>query len=241
MSLPKISVPTYSVTLPSTGKEVRIRPFLVKEEKLLLMAAQSKDVNEIIHATLQAITNCLIDDDIDASKLPFFDVDYLFIALRAKSIGESIEINFTCNNVVDEEKCAQIFPVNLDISKAVIVKDESQIAKIKLSESVGVGMKYPNYTAMKSTLSSELEMDRKIRMIYNSLDFIWNGDDVTNVIDVSFEDFNTWIEDLTDSNFAKLESWVDHLPTFEIVTSKECPRCKFNHHIHYDDFQSFFL
>ena len=86
MSLPKISTPTYTVTLPSNGKTVRIRPFLVKEEKLLLIAAQTKDPHEIIETTKQVINNCLIDNDVSVDSLPFFDVDYLIVALRAKSI-----------------------------------------------------------------------------------------------------------------------------------------------------------
>ena len=111
MTLPKIDVPTYDVTLPSSGKEIRIRPFLVKEEKLLLMAVESKDSENIIKTTKQVINNCIVSGDIDLDKIPFFDVDYLFIALRAKSIGEKIEVNYRCNNNVGGQPCNGVFNV----------------------------------------------------------------------------------------------------------------------------------
>ena len=103
--LPKIDVPTYTLKLPSSEQELTVRPFLVKEEKLLLMAVKSDDPQEIIRTTKQVINNCIISPEINVDTLPFFDIDYLFIALRAKSIGETIELNFICQNKVEDTKC----------------------------------------------------------------------------------------------------------------------------------------
>ena len=103
--LPKIDVPIYNVKLPSTGQELSVRPFLVKEEKMLLMAVKSDDAQEIIRTTKQVINNCIVSPEIDVDTLPFFDIDYLFIALRAKSVGESIDVNFICQSEVDGDKC----------------------------------------------------------------------------------------------------------------------------------------
>ena len=109
MALPKISVPTYDLTIPSTKEKIKVRPFSVKEEKLLLIALESENMGEIASTVKQVINNCIIKGEVDVDKLPFFDIDYMFIFLRAKSIGESVEVKMTCNNVVDGEKCGEIF------------------------------------------------------------------------------------------------------------------------------------
>ena len=137
MPLPKLDVPLYQIKIPSTGKEITIRPFLVKEEKLLLIAAQSKDQAEIINTTKQIINNCIVDGDVNVETLPFFDIDYIFIALRAKSVGESIDINFTCNNVIEDgEACGSRFTAKIDITNCEIVKNENIKQEITLSGSL---------------------------------------------------------------------------------------------------------
>ena len=107
--LPTLSLPVYELTIPSSGKTARFRPFIVKEEKILLMAAESSDDSEIVTATKEVLKNCCVDGDVDIDNLPFFDIDYLFIALRAKSLGESIEMKFVCNNTVEDKVCKNVF------------------------------------------------------------------------------------------------------------------------------------
>lgn len=238
MELPKIDVPILELPLPSSSKTVRVRPFTVKEEKLLLQAAQSKDTQEIINTTKQVINNCMIDD-VKVNDLPFFDIDYLFIALRAKSIGEVIEMNYSCNAFVNGEKCGGVFPVQLDISKATIMKNEEVEQKIMLSGDVGVMMKYPSYDAMKTVLS-DTAYDRRIRLIYNSIDYIFDKEQVYSSKDMDKEKIVAFVDDLTQSNLSKLEAWVDNLPYFEIKTEALCPKCGFTHNIRYKDFSSFF-
>ena len=140
MTLPKIDVPIYDITLPSNGKTIKIRPFLVKEEKLLLMAIESKDNDNIIKTTKQVINNCIVSGDLDLEKIPFFDVDYLFIALRAKSIGEKIETSYVCNNVVDGNKCGGVFETDIDISNCVIKKKDDITMDIALSSKLSMKM-----------------------------------------------------------------------------------------------------
>ena len=141
MTLPTIDVPIYDITLPSNGKTVKIRPFLVKEEKLLLMAIESKDNENIIKTTKQVISNCIISGDIDLEKMPFFDVDYLFIALRAKSIGEKIETSYVCNNEIEGQKCGGVFTADIDISKCVIEKNNDITMDIQLNGKLSIKMK----------------------------------------------------------------------------------------------------
>ena len=238
MDLPKIDVPILELTLPSSGKTVQARPFTVKEEKLLLQAAQSKETTEIINVTKQVINNCLVDNT-KVNDLPFFDVDYLFIALRAKSIGEVIEMNYSCNHTVEGQKCGGVFPVQLDISKATILKPEELEPKIMLSGEVGVMMKWPSYDAMK-VIASDSAYDKRVRLIYNSIDYIFDKAQVYSSKDMDKEKIVKFVDDLTQANLSKLEQWVDNLPYFEIKTEKACPKCGFVHNIRYRDFSSFF-
>lgn len=239
--LPRIEQPTYEIKIPSTGKLITIRPFLVKEEKLLLMALQSNDERDIINTTKQVIRNCIIDDEVDVDKLPFFDIDYLFIALRAKSVGESIEIKFTCNNRVEGERCGHVFPARIDVSNCKVIKDESISNEITLSGGMKVKMKYPSYAVMKTILDDEASMNKKIKIIVGSIDYIQDKDKVYSAKDVSKDELTSFVESLTQEQFRKLETFVDSFPSFVVTTEAKCDKCGFDHRLEYRDFSSFFV
>lgn len=244
MTLPDLDTPIFDVYLPYTKKTLRFRPFLVKEEKLLLMAASSKDISDIINTTLQVVQNCMIDGDIKAIDLPFFEVDYIFITLRAKSVGETLDVNFVCNNIIHHQesdgahKCGTIFPVALDILKADFINPlQSDSAKITLSVDAGVVMKYPSYKAMK--LASET-LDSKLDTIKASIDYIWKGDKVYKTAEIELEELSAYVDNFTIGQLKALERWVDNFPSFVVQTTKVCPKCGFSHEIVYRDFQNFF-
>ena len=240
MDLPKIDLPVYELKLPSSGKTVTVRPFLVKEEKLLLMAVESKDENNIIQTTKQIINNCLLDDDVKIDKLPFFDVDYLFIALRAKSIGEVVPVNFICKMPYEGATCGTMFPVDIDISNCVVKKDDSISFDIKLTDKVGAKMKYPSYEVMKRFVEGEDVMTKKIKIIVSSIDYIYEGDKIFSTKDYSHEQLQEYVETFTEEQFKKLEKFVDNFPSFVIKAEGNCPRCKHHHELEYTDFTSFF-
>lgn len=240
MELPKLSVPIYTATLPSTGQKIRVRPFFVKEEKLLLIAKESGDPRTMIEVTKQIITNCLVDNDLNVSDLPFFDIDYLFLLLRAKSIGETVEMNFVCNNKVDEEKCGAVFPVELDILKATLSKNETIEEKVWLNDSVGVKFKYPKYAAMKMINDDLSPFEQKMKIVENSIDYIFDKEKTYSSKEIDSENLQKFIEGLTQKQMNVLENWVNNLPYFEIRTSQTCPKCNFNHEIKFKDFTSFF-
>lgn len=237
MELPKIDVPIIELKLPSTGKTIKARPFLVKEEKLLLMAAQSKDSREIINATKQVINNCLIDK-IDVETLPFFDIDYLFIALRAKSVGEIVEVNFSCNNLVNGEKCGGVFPVALDISNVTIEKSDIP-DKFQVSNNMGVKLKYPTYTEMKLANAAN-PLQAKLDLASSCIDYLYDDQSVYSSKDMQMQQIEQFIESLTQAQFREIENWIDNMPTFVLETEQVCPKCGFNHKIRYKDFTSFF-
>lgn len=236
--LPKLDVPMFEVILPSTEKKLTVRPFTVKEEKLLLMAANSKDPNDIITATKQVVNNCIVDKNINIDTLPFFDIDYLFITLRAKSVGEVVDMNFTCNQMVDGKLCGGIFPVQLDITKATIINRNIE-KKRPLSAKVGAMMKYPTYATLKR-ITSKPDLDIKLKTIVASIDYLYDDTKIYPVKDMKPGELEGFVDNLTQSQLEVLEEWVDKFPSFFIETKTKCPKCGFEHDIKYSDFESFF-
>lgn len=238
--IPKLIVPTYDVTLPSNGKTITIRPFLVKEEKILLMAIQSNDNDEIIRTTIQTIQNCIVTKNIVVESLPFFDIDYLFIALRAKSIGENIDVKFHCNSVVSGELCGNEFKASIDIANCAIRKSEDLGTDIVLGQGVVVKMRYPSYEEMKKISNKDSPDDLTHSLISVCMDMIVQGETVH-----TRKDFETEIPEflggLTKQQYTKLAYWVDNLPTFYVKAEAKCNKCGFDHKIEYNEFESFFV
>lgn len=239
MELPKIDLPTYELKIPSTGDEIKVRPFIVKEEKLLLMAAESKDLNNVVNTTLQVIRNCILDDDVKLNQLPFFDVDYLFIALRAKSVGEKVVINFRCRNPVNGTQCGNVFPVDIDVTNCE-VKGMGKNDLIKIAGDTTVKMKYPTYAMMKVIDASDNVLEKKIKIISGCIDTIYRGSEAYSAKDFSRDDLRGFVEGLTDQQLKKLEEFTGEFPSFVIKGEGTCPKCGFNHHVEYKDFESFF-
>lgn len=240
--LPVLDLPTYEIKVPSTGQVIKIRPFTVKEEKLLLIAAESNDPNEIINTTKQIIRNCIVSDDVDVDKLPFFDVDYLFIALRAKSVGESIEIKFTCNNTIDNGSvCENIFPAKIDIANCKVIKDDTISKEIDLGTGIKIKMKYPNYSVMKGITEMKQNLDKQVYIISNSIEYIQNKDKIYTMKDVTPNDVMQFVEGLTREQYNKLENFINNFPSFVVTAKATCPKCHFEHNLEYKEFISFFL
>lgn len=238
----KIDLPTYDLRLPSNNKEIKVRPFLVKEEKLLLMAVESNDEDEIIKTTKQVIQNCILDNETDVDKLPFFDIDYLIIALRGKSLGENVEIRFTCQNVLEEsqQKCNTVFYADVDIAKAEVDYKQKVDFNIDLGNRLTIKMKYPTYSIMKSLDKNENELERKLKIIISCIEMIVQGDNVYSYKDYSRDELKEFVENLTQEQFSKLEKFVDNFPGFVVRLQAMCPGCQFQHNIEYKDFQDFF-
>jgi len=240
MTLPKIDVPVYEIKLPSNGKEVRFRPFLVKEEKLLLIAAKTNDANEIIKTTKQVINNCIIDSDINVDAMPFFDVDCLFIAMRAKSVGESIEVNFVCQKETEIGKCGGKFPIKIDISNVEVDKKQNTSFDIEFNSNLIFKMKYPTYSVVKLLNDNDDSMEKKIKIIAASIDKIFiNGSYYSNK-DMAPEEIYSFIENLTQEQFNKLSEYIANFPAFFVKAKGNCTKCGQSHEVRYKDFVRFF-
>lgn len=241
MSLPKIDVPTFELKLPSNGKEIKVRPFLVKEEKLLLIAAESGDTMDIINTTKQVISNCIVDGgDVNVNTIPFFDIDFLFIALRAKSISERVAVSFVCKNETENGICDTTFDTELDLTAVEVKKNPNIKSDIKLDAETLVKMKYPNYGIVKQVMSNETMLEKKIRIVAACIDRVIKKDKIFSSRDFTPSQIIEFVEDLTEAHYKKLEEFIDNFPYFYIGVNHTCETCGFNHKLEYKDFTSFF-
>jgi len=203
-----ISLPTYTVKIPSTNKTVHFRPFVVKEEKILLIAQESKDPNQIYSAIKSIFESCF-KEKLDFESLSYFDIEYLFIQLRMKSMGEIIEI------VIKDPETKERFETQMNLEKIQIKNTKTKKDfTIKLSEDIAVTMKYPNLKIMNDIKleSNESITDGVIKMICNSIDTIFTKNESVSVKDKTPEEIMQFVENLPKQMFDKITSFFDKLP-----------------------------
>jgi hypothetical protein len=241
MALPKIELPAYDFVIPSNGKSIRVRPFTVKEEKMILIAVEAKVPSEIITTVKQVINNCILDGDIDVDKLPFFDIDYLFIFLRAKSVGETVAVKLTCNNVLEDESvCGNEFLADMDIANVELIRYDGVTDDIKLGPASGVRMRYPNYGIMRK-IEELPDIDKKTHIVVSSIDYIYDKSGMHSYKDYTTEELKEFVEGLTEENYKKLEAYVDRFPSVAAKIESKCSKCGFEHKVRYTDFFDFFI
>jgi hypothetical protein len=226
--LPRIDTPTYEITLPSTGKKTRFRPFLVKEEKILLMAQQGEDIKEKIHAIKQIIRNCLIED-IDIDKLATFDIEYLFVNLRSKSVGNIINLTYKrteCPNKDDGAGDCDI-PFTMDLENVAVQEtDENHSTTIELTDRINLVMKYPDFHILNSILQSE-NYDDIVEVIAECIEYITEDDEVLNATDYTTQELVDFIENLTQNQFASINDFFETMPETSCAVNIRCRKCDF--------------
>lgn len=245
MSLPKIDLPTFELTLPSNNKKIRFRPFLVKEEKILLMAMESEKEKDIMDATKQIINNCSLDP-INVDDMPLFDVEYFFLNLRARSVNEIIEARYKCNNIVtdkDEQKeCSNILKLDINLLEISIPKNPNHSSKISLSKDIGVQMRYPKMSLLESnqSINNVSSIEYAFNYIADCIEYIYDKETVYYSKDVDKKEIITFIESLTSDQFKKIEEFFDTIPKLEKTFDIKCEKCGFDHKIVMEGLQSFF-
>ena len=203
MALPKVGYPTYELELPSTGKTVKYRPFLVKEEKVLLMALEGKDEKHIVSAVKDLIKNCVISR-IKVDTLPSFDLEYLFLKIRAASIGEMINLNVTCN---DDNKTK--VDVQININEVEVFKPEGHNPKIMFDDKTGIIMKYPSMKEFidREFLQKEIKTEEVYEFISDSIEQIFDGDEVFDKTTTTKKEFRTFVDSLTSKQFEQIQQF----------------------------------
>jgi hypothetical protein len=237
MALPKIDVPIYDLEIPSTGQKIQFRPFLVKEEKILLMAQESKEDKDRTLAIRQILNNCCLTEGVDIDELAAFDIEYYFIQLRARSSGENIDLVYAC----ETEGCKKTTPFQVDLNEIEITKSKNKSNKIKLTDDIGAVLQYPTLETINSLVSEENELETSFRMIAECIEYIYDAEEVYNKKDTEPGEMLAWVEDLSQENFIKLRDFFENMPKIKYTTKIKCSECKKTHKIEIEGLQSFFM
>jgi len=233
MPLPKIDVATFEMKLPSNGQKIRYRPFLVKEEKILLIAAESKDNDQILLAMDQVISNCLIDK-IDIEDVPSFDIEYIFLKLREKSMGEVIKVN-----VIDPDTNKK-FQVDVDLNKVIVKRSTKHETRLKLSDSLFVEMKYPNMRTILSVDPTKPLVENGFNLIINCINKIYDKESEYKASDYSKAELQEFVEQFTQDMYEKLSNFFDTMPSIYYETEAVSPFTQKKVKVVLDKFVDFF-
>jgi len=240
MPLPKIDVPTYELVLPLTKKKIKFRPFLVKEQKNLLMAMESDDSETVHNSIKDILNNCTLTEDVVIDRLPILDVEYYFINLRAKSVSEVVEAKYRCNNDVGEKICGNVMEVNLNMTDINLSGEVSE-EDIQLTDKIFVKMKYPEFYVVKDSINLNNVDMVTFNMIAESIQYIYDGEQYYYAHEAQPGEFLHFIENLNQAQFEKLEEFFNALPKLKKDIEIKCSKCGFNHGIEVEGLESFFV
>ena len=220
MSLPKINTPEYRLTVPSTDEEITYRPFLVKEEKILLVAQETGNEKATYDAISSIIEGCCLDP-VKSDKMPLFDMEYIFLNIRAKSVGEVVKLKVKC----PDDKKTEV-EVEVDLSKVEVQMDENHDARIQLTDDIGILMSYPSFDTVGFHTESELKTKTLFEVICNCLYQIWEGEEVHDAMDYSLKDKMAFLESLNHEQFAKIQNFFETMPTVKQDIEVTNPKTK---------------
>ncbi len=238
MPLPKIATPTYELELPSTGETVRYRPFLVKEEKLLVLALESEDTKQITTAIKTVLKSCVQSKGIKVEKLPTFDIEYLFLNIRGKSVGEEIEVNITCP---DDEK-TQV-PITIDLDEIKVQKNEEHDKQVKLDDNLMMELKYPSldeFIKNNFDFKEENQMEQSFELIGTCIDKIYNEDEVWATADCTKKEVKEFLESMNSSQFKDIEKFFETMPKLSHTIKVTNPKTKVESEVVLEGLASFF-
>jgi hypothetical protein len=242
--LPKIDVPVYTIKLLSSGKTLQYRPFTVKEEKLFLMANESEEMDTIVDTIKQVINNCVIDE-CDVNDLPMFDIEHLFLNIRARSIGENVNLRYNCNNMVSKEgeedkKCNNIVSIDLNILEVQPEKEEGHTNKIEITESLGLVMSYPSINILKQ-FNMENQGDSIMDMTINCIDYIYDKDSIYYAKDTPKQELVDFLESMQSKDLEKIRNFFDTMPKMKKTIHFKCNKCEHEEDIELEGIQNFFV
>ncbi len=247
MALPKLNIPLYDVVCPS-GVKVSFRPFLVKEEKLLMIAMQSDDSETVITTAKQILENCVGQvSGVEVDKLPLFDVEFLFLNLRARSIGEMVTLRYKCNQPIPDANTGEVstcgtvseYPVNLLEIKPQFVTGHDKY--IQLTEDVGITLRYPTFKAFRGIVRKDLPPDEAFSFLVQCIDSINDKNTVVFAKDVPASEIVDFVNDLNHEQIAKIDAFFDSMPKIELTLHFKCPKCEYKEDITVRGLDSFFV
>ena len=238
MPLPKIATPTYELELPSTGKTVQYRPFLVKEEKLLVIALESEDTKQITTAIKAVIKACIKTRGVKVEALPTFDIEYLFLNIRGKSVGEDLDVNIVCPDDKETE-----VKVNINLDDIQCKKNPDHTNKIKLDDNLMMEMKYPSldeFIKSNFDLEEKNQMDQSFDLIASCIDKIYNAEEVWASEDCTKKEMSEFLESMNSSQFKEIEKFFETMPKLSHTIEVTNPNTKKKSDVVLEGLASFF-
>ena len=238
MPLPTITTPSYELELPSTGKKIKYRPFLVKEEKLLVLALETENTKDISTAIKTVLKNCIQSRGVKIDKLPTFDIEFLFLNIRGKSVGEEIEVNL----IAPDDEVTSV-PVTINIDDIKISKKESHTNKIKLDETLMMQMKYPSlneFVKNNFDFDGEVDMDQSFDLIASCIDKIYNEEEVWSTADCTKKEVKEFLEQMNSMQFKEIEKFFETMPKLSHSVTFTNPKTKVESTVVLEGLSSFF-
>ena len=238
MPLPKIATPTYELELPSTGETIKYRPFLVKEEKLLVIALESEDTKQITNAIKAVLKSCVLTKGVIVEQLPTFDIEFLFLNIRGKSVGEDLEVNVTCPD--DDE--TQV-PVTIYLDDIEVQKDDNHSNKIKLDDTIMMELKYPSldqFIKNNFDFNEKNAMDQSFDLIATCIDKVYTQDEVWAAADCTKKEMKDFLEQMNSSQFKEIENFFETMPKLSHTIKITNPKTKVESDVVLEGLASFF-
>ncbi len=235
MALPKLDAPTYTLEVPSTGEKIKFRPFLVKEQKVLMLAEESKDDNQIYNAMETLITSCTFGK-VDVKAVNLFDVEYIFLQLRAKSVGEKVELNLLCPD--DNETRV---PTEVDLTKLDIDVGESHTDTIPLTDNITMHMRYPTLDNIRTIEKKSGEVNSVFSILKSCIHEVHDGDTIYSRIDISDQDIDDFIDQFSTQQFEGVMKFFDTMPKVKMVVDVTNPNTKVKSQVVLEGMDSFLV
>ena len=239
MPLPKIATPTYELELPSTGQSIKYRPFLVKEEKVLVIALESEDNKQITTAIKAVLKSCILTKGVKVESLPTFDIEYLFLNIRGKSVGEELEVNVICPD--DGETTV---PVTVSLDEIEVQKDENHSNKIKIDDSIMMELKYPSldqFIKNNFDFNDKNAMDQSFELIASCIDKVYTEDEVWATADCTKKEVKEFLESMNSQQFKEIEAFFESMPKLSHTIKVTNPNTKVESEVTLEGLASFFV
>lgn len=241
--LPKIITPVYTTILPIKKEEIKFRPFLVKEQKILLLAMESDDQNFINNNIKEILKNCCLSE-IEIDELSSIDIEYFFLQLRARSIGEVVELKYKCENIINEDEtgeeifCNNTLPVNIDLLK-ITVDTSNYNDIIKINESIGIKFKYPTFKNIEKLNSNKSIIEKTFETIIDCIDYVFDENNFYYPKELSKKELQEFIDSLSIETYKEIEKYFQTLPKLKEILNIKCNKCGFEHKIRLEGLESF--
>lgn len=235
MPLPVISTPTYDLIIPSTGKKIEFRPFLVKEEKILILAMESEDQKQIAKAVRQVLSNCIVTKGVDVSEFATFDIELLFLNIRGKSVGEKIPIVITCEDDGETE-----VNVELDVDEIKVTKDKNHTDVVDIGNGYFVKMKYPKFDEFIENNFIGGGTDESFKLIAKCIDTIYNDEESWDSVDFTEKEMIEFLEQFPTSQFKNIEAFFETMPKLVHEITVTNPKTKKKNKVVLEGLASFF-